>query len=339
MKKLAILFLLCSFFSCSEKKEYAQIYGHIKNSKSTEFLLYGIGTKKTILLDKNGKFKDTFKIKSNGSFQIMFPKDMKMSSIYVLNGSDLRIEADINNYRESLKFEGNLADINNYFNERIQLITSKEVGFNKVWYREDRAGFNSKIKTLKSKLERLLQSYKNIKENNIQKQARANDVYIKRIETGYNDANTLSLKLKKGTVSPIFENYLNIKGGNTSLKDFKGKYVFIDVWATWCAPCKVQFPYLKEFEEKYKNKNIEFVSISVDKSEDFEKWKKMVTDLHLEGTQLYADKSFNSSFIKEYQITSIPRFILINPKGVIVDYDAPKPSNKVGLTKLFSIIN
>ena len=162
---------------------------------------------------------------------------------------------------------------------------------------------------------------------------------IKLIETGYIDANTLSLKLKKGTVSPIFENYLIIKGGKTSLKDFKGKYVFIDVWATWCAPCKVQFPYLKEFEEKYKNKNIEFVSISVDKSEDFEKWKKMVTDLHLEGTQLYADKSFNSSFIKEYQITSIPRFILINPKGVIVDYDAPKPSNKVGLTKLFSIIN
>lgn len=74
--------------------------------------------------------------------------------------------------------------------------------------------------------------------------------------------------------SPIFENFENIKGGTTSLKDLKGKYVYIDVWATWCGPCKAEIPHLKSLEEKYQGKNIVFVSISVDSKEDHDAWQK-----------------------------------------------------------------
>jgi thiol-disulfide isomerase/thioredoxin len=107
----------------------------------------------------------------------------------------------------------------------------------------------------------------------------------------------------------------------------KGKYVYIDVWATWCGPCRAEIPYLKKAEEKYHGKNIEFVSISVDTDKDHDKWKNFVTEKALGGIQLFADKNWNSDFIKAFGINSIPRFILIDPNGVVVDADAKRPSN------------
>jgi thiol-disulfide isomerase/thioredoxin len=128
------------------------------------------------------------------------------------------------------------------------------------------------------------------------------------------------------TNAPNFD-FENHKDGKTSLESMKGKYVYIDVWATWCGPCRAEIPYLKKAEEKYHGKNIEFVSISVDTDKDHEKWKTFVTEKALGGIQLFADKNWNSDFIKAFGINSIPRFILIDPNGVVVDADAKRPSN------------
>ncbi len=132
--------------------------------------------------------------------------------------------------------------------------------------------------------------------------------------------------LTAGNPSPEF-NFENHKGGKTSLKDLEGKYVYIDVWATWCAPCLREIPYLKEVEEEYKNKNIQFVGISIDEEKDYDKWKQMVDEKSLAGIQLMADSNWNSDFVKQYAILGIPRFILIDPKGNIVSADAPRPSD------------
>ncbi|MFV9551110.1 TlpA family protein disulfide reductase [Algibacter sp. PT7-4] len=134
--------------------------------------------------------------------------------------------------------------------------------------------------------------------------------------------------LKPGNPSPKFVNYENYAGGKTSLDDLKGKYVYIDVWATWCGPCIQQIPHLQEVEKKYHDKNIEFVSISIDKPSDYEKWKAMVNDKQLGGIQLYADNNWNSAFVKDYQIEGIPKFILIDTEGNIVDSNAPRPSSE-----------
>ncbi len=134
-------------------------------------------------------------------------------------------------------------------------------------------------------------------------------------------------KLAKGSLSPTFENYENYKGGTTSLKDFKGKYVYIDVWATWCGPCKKQIPFMKKLEKKYHGKDIVFISISIDKLKDKEAWKKMVKESEMTGIQLLADKNWKSDFIKSYNIKSIPRFIFLDKKGNIIDADAPIPSD------------
>lgn len=140
--------------------------------------------------------------------------------------------------------------------------------------------------------------------------------------------------LVTGKNSPAFD-YENYKGGKTSLTDLKGKYVYIDVWATWCGPCIGEIPSLKKVEKDYHNKNIEFVSISIDTPKAYETWKNMIKDKELGGIQLMADNAWQSKFVTDYAIEGIPRFILIDPNGKIVNADAPRPSSP----KLIELFN
>ncbi len=141
-----------------------------------------------------------------------------------------------------------------------------------------------------------------------------------------------------GQPSPLFEDYENYKGGTSSLADFKGKYVYVDVWATWCGPCKAEIPSLKKVEKEYHGKNIEFISISVDKRADHEKWMNMVAEKELGGVQLFAENDWNSKFVQDYLIKGIPRFLLIDPDGNIVSSNAPRPSDGK-LIELFNELN
>jgi thiol-disulfide isomerase/thioredoxin len=158
-----------------------------------------------------------------------------------------------------------------------------------------------------------------------------NDPKIKEgLTTNYNNISAVEI----GKPSPTF-NYENQKGGKTSLESLKGKYVYIDVWATWCGPCLKEIPSLQEVEEQFQGKNIVFVSISIDNTKDREKWSNLVNKKELSGIQLLADKEWDSKFIKEYNIQAIPRFILIDTNGNIVNTQAPRPSDP----KLVELLN
>ena len=157
---------------------------------------------------------------------------------------------------------------------------------------------------------------------NIYKNSNPNPENLAKITEHYNKLKTIT----EGSPSPTF-NYENHKGGTTALADLKGKYVYIDVWATWCGPCLREIPSLKEVENDYKNKNVQFVSISIDEAKDYDKWKAMVTEKQLGGIQLMADSNWKSKFVEDYAIMGIPRFILIDPQGNIVSADAPRPSD------------
>jgi len=111
--------------------------------------------------------------------------------------------------------------------------------------------------------------------------------------------------------------------------------VYIDVWATWCGPCKRQIPFLKEVEKKYHGKNIEFLSLSIDEKKDHQAWKDMIKEKELGGIQLFADSDWKSKFVQDYLIKGIPKFILLDPQGNIVTANAPTPSNK----KLIDLFN
>jgi len=118
----------------------------------------------------------------------------------------------------------------------------------------------------------------------------------------------------------------DINGKMVSFSSFKGKLIYIDVWATWCGPCKREIPSLKKLEEKYKKDKIAFVSVSVD--EDKDAWTKMVKDDKLQGVQLWA-VSWKNELCKDFNINGIPRFILIGNDGLILDPNAERPSGKI----------
>jgi thiol-disulfide isomerase/thioredoxin len=138
--------------------------------------------------------------------------------------------------------------------------------------------------------------------------------------------------ISKGNISPTFD-YEDVNGNKVTLDELKGNYVYIDIWATWCGPCIAEAPHFNTIAQKYKNKNIHFVGISVDRAEDKALWQKAVKDKKLEGIQLLVDRK-NMTFVDTFVIKGIPSFILISPEGKIINADAPRPSSS-DLIKLF----
>lgn len=129
-------------------------------------------------------------------------------------------------------------------------------------------------------------------------------------------------RVKRGQPSPDFQ-FSDTGGKKVGLQDFAGKYVLIDIWATWCPPCLKEIPALKELELRFKDKNIIFVSVSCDqKAAD---WEKMVKEKELGGIQLYYDG--DQEFMNVYKIRSIPRFILLDREGRIISANMTRPSN------------
>jgi thiol-disulfide isomerase/thioredoxin len=131
--------------------------------------------------------------------------------------------------------------------------------------------------------------------------------------------------LKRGEVAKDFA-FVDINGESVSLSDFKGKWIYIDIWATWCSPCVAEIPMLKELEHSMRGQNIVFMSISVDQTQ--EPWKNMVVEKELQGVQLWAGQN---EVIKDfYKVSGIPRFMIIDPQGNIYESSADRPSMGVG---------
>ena len=160
-----------------------------------------------------------------------------------------------------------------------------------------------------------------------------NQEFIKKAKEEYEKVKSTS----NGKKAPNFK-FNDRDGKSVELVSFKGKYVLIDIWATWCVPCLKQVPYLKKFKKKYHDKNIVFVGISVDDKDEHNLWKETLDKKNMGGVQLFADKSFESDFIDAFGVASIPRFILISPEGTIVESHFSKPSHKITEDKLDALL-
>ncbi|MFN8343985.1 MAG: TlpA disulfide reductase family protein [Spirosomataceae bacterium] len=150
-----------------------------------------------------------------------------------------------------------------------------------------------------------------------------NSPYLPTIQKLYNEWSPLS----KGKIAPEILGKTP-EGKKLSLSDLKGKIVYIDVWATWCGPCIAEFPSSKKLQQQFNNnKEVVFLYVSVDENE--EKWKKFLSkEKNFGGTHINQPKEGNPNSIwKNYLIYGIPRYILIDQKGLIVDVNAPRPSS------------
>lgn len=138
-------------------------------------------------------------------------------------------------------------------------------------------------------------------------------------------------KLRKGKPAAKWS-YPDINGKEYALDDFKGKYVYIDVWATWCSPCKAEIPALTELYKEYKN-DIVIVSVSVDDNKNA--WEKMLKKDNFGWIQIHAEKAWKSDIILKNEIKGIPRFMMVDREGNIVSANAPRPSSE-GIREYFN---
>lgn len=113
-------------------------------------------------------------------------------------------------------------------------------------------------------------------------------------------------------------------GRSYSLSDFRGKYLYIDLWASWCGPCKQELPHLKRLAEHFAGRDILFLGLSVDGERS--DWEKALEAEEFPGVQLWLNPS--SSFAADYGVESIPRFILLDKEGHIVQADMLRPSSE-----------
>ena len=132
--------------------------------------------------------------------------------------------------------------------------------------------------------------------------------------------------LVPGKKAPEFA-YRDVKGDTLALKDLLGKIVYIDVWATWCGPCKQEAPHFQKLAEDFAGKDVVFLGVSIDSKEDA--WVKYLEKKKPTSTQIIADNDWKSSICKEYNINGIPRFILIGRDGNIINANAERPSGDI----------
>lgn len=290
-----------------------------RNTDTIRFLNRSNGKEiKKIIIGKEGSFKDAFAVEEG--FYMLFD-GKEYTQLFLKNGYDLNLKMDAQKFDESIVYTGKGAVENNFLAQNLiaestydydaLFLAPTEAVFKKLVQEKKTADF---LKLDNQKLDPVFVALQ--KKSIVMALERGTAYYMEGLET----------KKLNGSIAPSF-NYDNYNGGKTKLEDFKGKYVYIDVWATWCGPCIAEIPSLKKVEEKYHDKNIAFVSISIDKLKDFQKWKSMVKAKELGGVQVFADNDWNSQFVKDLNITGIPRFILIDPNGKIVKSDAARPSS------------
>ncbi|HRG58570.1 MAG TPA: TlpA disulfide reductase family protein [Bacteroidia bacterium] len=131
---------------------------------------------------------------------------------------------------------------------------------------------------------------------------------------------------EKSTKYPIL---LNQDGKEVYLEQFKGKVVYIDFWASWCGPCRQQFPFSKKLHESLSKKQLEkiaFLYISIDDNE--ENWKKAIEQNQLQGIQGISKGGWSSEVCKFFNISSIPRYMILDKTGKIVDENAKRPADE-----------
>ncbi|MGN6417477.1 MAG: peroxiredoxin family protein [Pseudobacter sp.] len=108
----------------------------------------------------------------------------------------------------------------------------------------------------------------------------------------------------------------SLNGEMASLKSFKGRYVLVDFWASWCVPCRKESPFLKAAFAKFQNRNFTILGISVDTKEDA--WKAAVHQDGLTWTQLIETRGMKEGAAADYGVSAIPANFLIDPQGKII---------------------
>jgi peroxiredoxin len=108
----------------------------------------------------------------------------------------------------------------------------------------------------------------------------------------------------------------DVNGKKVSISSFRGKYLLIDFWASWCGPCRMENPNVVEAYKTFKGKNFTILGVSLDKDKDA--WKKAISQDHLTWTHISDLKYWNSQAVETFGFQGIPFNVLVDPSGKVI---------------------
>lgn len=148
--------------------------------------------------------------------------------------------------------------------------------------------------------------------------AQINDLAIRsKVRKGFEN---LRYTMKGGALPDL--KFEDAEGKTVDLEQFKGKYLFIDFWASWCVPCIKMTPLVQKLEKEYEGKNITFVAISIDGNKHA--WLSKMKELSMHGHQ-YLDQT--GAFTKKLNISGIPHYMIYDMESKLLVYKAPMPDS------------
>lgn len=298
------------------------------NRTATSFEMVALAS---AALADDGSFSMSAKLDSARS--VMFFDGRETAMLFLVPGDDLRLSLHTAYFDETVRFYGKGAERNN---AQCALFLAEEVSNAAIASMAEKMDTTALFEQIEKSSEILIGAVADYKVlfpemkttfEGLEKQFASG---AKRQKTSI----VSKLKFDKLKEELVGGNLLDItgvdlNGKEVSLSSFKGKTTVVDFWATWCGPCKVQMPHLKEMEEKYGNE-VNFVSIGTWCKED--EWKEMATELGFKHN-MYISKE-KADQLKQYLLTAIPRYMVIDKDLKIKSIDAPRPSSGE-LEKLF----
>ena len=343
IKILSLIAFVCIGCTSKDKPNF-KLNGSIKGfDKNIAILSYTI---------KDSTYKDSAKV-TGGNFtfrgQLQHPTHATISlgkkkeiKVFIEN-SDINIRGNIDSL-DKAKINGSRSQIvYSEFSKSRQMLSKKIRGvigkirkFEKVENEKRKKHFFGKLDSLKKRrkevTKELISQYSNnyvslLEMRNLVRNSNyreLSDLYeqfsgvLRKTDLGVEIQKYIKGKANTqlGGEAPNFS-LQNLDGENISLKSFRGKYVLIDFWASWCKPCREEHPNYVNVYKKFKDQSFTILGVSLDRNK--KNWKKAVKKDELSWTQLINDSGgMRSDVAKMYSIKSIPKNFLLNPEGEII---------------------
>ena len=268
----------------------------------------------TVLDTVTGNFSVEFDWDTTAS--VSFFHGMESTKMYLQPGDDITLTIDTEQFDESISYEG--SDESSYF--AWQYLTEENSKYPNISMSSD-GELDSLFNTYFAPF---LDKAASFKESNPAFYASIVDGIENHKEYTLTRRSVLAALPQPGEAATDFT-YPDKDGNNVALSDFIGSVVYVDVWATWCGPCRAEMPFLHDLEAEYSDKNVTFIGVSVDEEKNRQVWLDMMEEKDMQGVQIFADGW--SQITKDYAINGIPRFMLFDTEGNVSNLNADRPSS------------
>ena len=350
MKRIGYLLVLCiAFAACKDKGSFV-IEGTFKNAAAgTKVYLFGLQKDQAKPLDstvfsEKGEFKFTHSTPEVDFFRISSGHSEYM--IIAKNGDQIKIEADLSDKNLAYSISGadeadKLEELNKTKNQYMVKIGEIQTKFDEAvaaqpgkrdeimeqmrpQYTQEIDGLNKAVLKFAQENTSSLAGFYAVNLLNPAEYEKELVDYADKIKSNFNNNAAVTeflvkmAKLKSvqvGQPAPQFS-INSVDGKTIKLADFKGKYVMLDFWASWCTPCRQENPNVVKAYQTYKDKNFTILGISLDK--DAAAWKTAIAADKLTWAHGSDLKDFDSPTAVLYSIEAIPSSFIIDPDGKIV---------------------